>query len=44
MNYLCTQNMDESENNYAEWKKLDKKKVHTIRFHFCKTLEMQTGL
>ena len=35
-------NMDESQNNYAEWKKPDQKRICTV-YHFCKTLENAMG-
>lgn len=30
--------MEESQNSYAEWKKPDKNRVHTIRLHLYKIL------
>lgn len=33
-----TYNMDKSQNNYTEYKKADKKRVHSVCFHLCKIL------
>ena len=35
------QDVDESQNNYAECKKLDKKRVHTEWFYLHKILETE---
>lgn len=32
-------NMDESQNNYTEWKKSDNQGVHTVWLHLHETLE-----
>lgn len=39
VSYWYLQHMNKSQNNYAEWKKPDKKRVHTLWFHLYKILE-----
>lgn len=33
-------NIDECQEKYTKWKKLDKNRVHTVWFHFCKIPEI----
>lgn len=41
---INTHNMDKPQNNYADWKNTNKKRVSTVWLYLYKTVERQTDL